>query len=133
VKALDTNILVRFLVRDDQEQAERVYCLFKAAEADKTLFFVSVPVLLELIWVLDSVYGIARHDILNAIEELLLLPIVSFDGQPAVRRFIVEARNNNLDLSDLLIACDAALSGCDKVLTFDKKAAKSELFTLLEI
>jgi len=132
VKALDTNILVRFLVRDDQAQAERVYRLFKAAEADKTLFFVSVPVLLELIWVLDSVYGIARHDILNAIEELLLLPIVSFDSQPAVRRFIAEARNNNLDLSDLLIACDAAFSGCDKVLTFDKKIVKSELFTLLE-
>ncbi len=133
MKALDTNILVRFLVRDNQEQAERVYRLFKAAEADKTLFFVSIPVLLELILVLDSVYGIARHDILNAIEELLLLPIVSFDGQPAIRRFIAEARNNNLDLSDLLIACDAELSGCDKVLTFDKKAAKSELFTLLEI
>lgn len=132
MKALDTNILVRFLVRDDQEQSERVYRLFKAAEADRTLFFVSIPVLLELIWVLDSVYGIARNDILNAIEELLLLPIVSFDGQPAVRRFIAEARNNNLELSDLLIACDAALSGCDKVLTFDKKAAKSSLFTLLE-
>jgi len=132
VKALDTNILVRFLVRDNQEQAERVYRLFKAAEADKTLFFVSIPVLLELIWVLDSVYGITRHDILNAIDEFLLLPIVSFDGQSAVRRFIAEARNNNLDLSDLLIACDSTLSGCDKVLTFDKKVAKSELFTLLE-
>ena len=133
MKALDTNILVRFLVRDDQEQSERVYRHFKAAEADRALFFVSIPVLLELIWVLDSVYEIARYDILNAIEELLLLPIVSFDGQPAIRRFIAEARNNNLDLSDLLIACDAELSGCDKVLTFDKKAAKSELFTLLEI
>jgi len=131
VKALDTNVLVRFLVRDNQELAERVRRLFKAAEADKTLFFVSIPVLLELIWVLDSVYGIARHDILDAIEEFFLSPILRFGGQPAVRRFIAEARNNNLDLSDLLIACDAVLSGCEQMLTFDKKAAKSSLFSLL--
>jgi len=132
VKALDTNILVRFLVRDDQEQAERVYCLFKAAEADKTLFFISLPVLLELIWVLDSVYGIARMEILDAIEELLLLPILTFDAQSAVRSFLTDARKNSYDLSDLLIAFDASLSGCEEMLTFDKKAAKSALFTLLD-
>ncbi|WP_076789233.1 PIN domain-containing protein [Chlorobium sp. KB01] len=131
MKALDTNILVRFLVRDDKEQADKVYRLFKAAEDEKTVFYVTVPVLLELIWVLESVYAIKRRDLLDALSELLLLPILLFDSQASVRSFISDARHNNLDLSDLLIAFDAAVSGCEQVLTFDKKAAKSSLFELL--
>ena len=67
MNALDTNILARFLVRDDPQQAERVYRLFKAAEVEKRTYFVSLPVLLELILVLNSVYQIARHDILEAL------------------------------------------------------------------
>ena len=132
MNALDTNILVRFLVRDDQSQAESVYRLFKKAENEKKVFFVSSLVLLELLWVLESVYEISRHEILDALEELLLLPILVFDDQPAVRSFLSIARKNNIDLSDLLISLDTLSSGCDSVLTFDKKAAKSDFFTLLE-
>lgn len=132
MNALDTNILVRFLVRDDQSQAESVYRLFKKAENEKRVFFVSILVLLELLWVLESVYEVSRHELLNALEELLLLPILVFDDQPAVRSFISTARKKNIDLSDLLIALDTLSSGCDSVLTFDKRAAKSDLFTLLE-
>ncbi|ACF43542.1 PIN domain-containing protein [Pelodictyon phaeoclathratiforme] len=131
MNALDTNILVRFLVRDDAGQADRVYRLFKTAETEKTAFLVSIPVLLELIWVLDSAYEIQRQEILDALGELLLLPILVFDAQSAVSSFIADARKNNLDLSDLLIAFDAVSSGCEQVLTFDKKAAKSDLFALL--
>ena len=131
MNALDTNILVRFLVRDDAGQADRVYRLFKAAEAEKAVFLVSIPVLLELIWVLDSAYDIPRQEILDALGELLLLPILVFDAQSAIRSFIADARKNNLDLSDLLIACDAVSFGCEQVLTFDKKAARSDLFLLL--
>ncbi len=131
MNALDTNILARFLVRDDAEEAESVYRLFKAAESEKAVFFVSLPVLLELIWVLDSVYAIARNEILDALAELLLLPILVFEAQPAVRSFIADGRKNNLDLSDLLIGFAARSSGCEAVLTFDKKAAQSDLFTLL--
>ncbi|NMW21284.1 MAG: PIN domain-containing protein [Chlorobiaceae bacterium] len=132
MNALDTNILVRFLVCDDQCQAESVYRLFKKAEEEKKNFFVSILVLLELLWVLESVYKIPRFKILDVLEELLLLPILVFDDQSAVRSFISLARKKNIDLSDLLIALDTLSSGCDWVLTFDKTAAKSDFFTLLE-
>ena len=54
-----------------------------------------------------------------------------FEAQSAVRSFITDACKNNLDLSDLLIAFGAQSSGCEAVLTFSKKAAKSNLVTLL--
>jgi predicted nucleic-acid-binding protein len=131
MKALDTNVLVRFLLKDDERQAEAVYRIFKQAELNSNVFFVSTPVLLETIWVLDSVYEIARREILDAIDELLLMPILEFDAQSAIRSFISSGRENKADLSDFLIAHYAKYSGCDSVLTFDKKASKIDLFELL--
>ncbi|NTW54957.1 MAG: type II toxin-antitoxin system VapC family toxin [Chlorobaculum sp.] len=133
MKALDTNILVRFLVNDDKLQAEKVYHLFREAESQKEVFLVPSPVVLELLWVLQSAYAVSRDEILDALEHLLLLPILEFDRQPAVRAFVSDARKNTCDLSDLFIAHSATLSGSSEtVLTFDKKAARSPLFILLD-
>jgi len=131
MKALDTNVLVRFLVKDDERQAKAVYRIFKQAESKVEVFFVPTLVVLETVWVLDSVYEITRQEILDAIDELLLMPILEFDAQTVIRSFISSARENKADLSDLLIAHYAKYSGCDSVITFDKRAAKNELFELL--
>jgi predicted nucleic-acid-binding protein len=51
MKALDTNVLVRFLVKDDEQQAKTVYRLFKQAESKAEAFFIptkSVPVLRDM-------------------------------------------------------------------------------------
>jgi predicted nucleic-acid-binding protein len=72
MKALDTNILVRFLVSDDERQSEAVYRLFRRAESEKMVFFVPFLVILETIWVLEAAYQISRADILDAINDILL-------------------------------------------------------------
>ena len=87
--------------------------------------------LLELFWVLESVYEIPREDILDALDALMAMPILNFEAQAAVRRCTLAARENKTDLSDLLIAHHAISSGCDSIITFDKKAAKDALFELL--
>ena len=131
MKALDTNLLVRFLVRDDEKQSQTVYRLFRHAESEKTVLFVPLLVILETIWVLDAVYRISRTDILDAISDILYLPILKFEAQAALKRFLIEAPAKNADLADILIACSAKQSGCETVLSFDKKAAKSGVFELL--
>jgi predicted nucleic-acid-binding protein len=132
MKALDTNVLVRFLVKDDEHQAQIVYNVFKQAEAGKKIFWVSLLVVLETIWVIDSVYEIPRKEILDSLNELLLMPILKFEAQETIRSFILLAQKNSIDLSDVLIACAAQQSGCECVLTFDKKASKLEIFELIE-
>ncbi len=132
MKALDTNVLVRFLVKDDERQSKIVYRAFKQAETDKNTFFVPLLVVLETLWVLDSVYNIARSDIIDSINEILLMPILKFEAQVTIQRFIFLARENKIDLSDVLIACSAKLSGCKSVLTFDKKASRFEPFELID-
>ncbi|MDE2704962.1 MAG: type II toxin-antitoxin system VapC family toxin [Gemmatimonadota bacterium] len=131
MKALDTNVLVRFLVRNDKKQAEIVYRLFKRAESKNDPFFVPLLVVLETIWILESVYEISREEIRASLQKLLLMPILIFEAQSALQRTLSSAQTNKIDLADLLIAHSAKFSNCDGVLTFDKKASKFALFEQL--
>ena len=132
MKAIDTNILIRFLVGDDPDQTRTVYHLFKRAESEKNELFVPLLVVLEVIWVLESVYEIERKEIIDAISEILLMPILRFEQQTAVQKFIQSSKKNSQVLSDVLIAHSAEAQSCESVLTFDSKASKHHLFELAE-
>lgn len=86
---------------------------------------------LETIWVLESVYGVSRDEILDSLEELMMMPVLEFEALPAVQGFIADARVAKTDLPDLLIGHSARLSGCERVITSDRTASKSELFEML--
>ena len=131
MKALDTNILVRFLIQDDELQSKVVFDLFSNAERQKESFFISILVVVETIWVLESVYQVKRNDLIKAISELMLMPVLDFEKQTVVRDFIISSENSTFDLSDILIAQSAKNSGCAATLTFDKKASKFKLFEYL--
>jgi len=132
MKGIDTNIMIRFLVGDDEIQAKKVYKIFKKTELDKKELFVPLLVVLELIWVLESVYEIPRTEILDSISQLLLMPILKFEHQSALHQFTTACRDNKYDLSDLLIAHSANEQGCETVITFDKKASKFQMFELAQ-
>jgi predicted nucleic-acid-binding protein len=131
MKALDTNVLVRFLTGDDPEQAKKVFNLLTSAEKENSRLFIPVAVILETIWVLESAYEIPRDKIVEAISDILLLPILEFEQHNAIQKLAVKARKVNTDLADLLIGIVSIECGCDKVLTFDKKASRSEYFELI--
>ena len=129
--ALDTNVLIRFLVRDDEKQSQIVYARFKQAESAREVMFVPLLVVLETIWVLESAYDRSRQEILDAFDELKSMPILEFEKVQVLQSLLTEGKKNNTDLSDLLIALAAQSCGCNGGLTFDKKAAKHSFFRLL--
>lgn len=131
MKAVDTNVLVRFLVQDDETQAQIATNLLNDAEMLKQPLFVSNVVLLELMWVLRSVYDVPREAILSSLNELLSMMALEFQDSLIVRDFVTSAQNNTYDLADLLISQIAHKKGCSTTLTFDKKAAKAPYFTKL--
>ena len=131
MRGVDTNILVRFLVGDDDLQATKVYNLFKRAETNNKQLFVPLLVVLELVWVLESAYHINRKEIIESISDLTLMPVLKFEHQTVLQKFIYSARHNNYDLSDLIIAHSAREQGCVKTLTFDRKASKYDFFELV--
>lgn len=131
MKALDTNVLVRFLVCDDKLQATRVRRFLEDAEKKGEQVLVTIPVLLETIWVLKSSYDSSRTAILDALEQLTLTPVFRFEERETINRLIRFGREESVDLADLLIGLAALGAGCEATLTFDKQAAKSDLFELL--
>ncbi len=126
--ALDTNVLVRFLVSDDAPMTARARKVFEQALASGDPLLISNLVLLETLWVLGSAYGFTRKTNLEAIECLLSLPSVRFESQGFIREFVRLGRASSLDLSDILIGLHAKAIGSTITLTFDKKATRSDLF-----
>ena len=133
MKAIDTNVLVRFLVNDDRAQGEQVRQLFTAAEQRREAFFLPSLVMLETIWVLESAYQIPRAELIEALGDLLLMPVLQFEHREAVQGMLAAVTDGRGDLPDALIAQIALKAGCDHVLTFDKNAARDAGFRLLEM
>lgn len=131
MKALDTNVLVRFLVKDDKAQALRVKTLFENAEKSGGRFFITTPSLLELIWVLSAVYDFTRRELLEAIQLLSQMPILEFADFEMVTQLIRLGRETTVDLPDLVIGLAGRARGCEVTLTFEKGLGKTGLFERL--
>lgn len=131
MKAIDTNLLVRFLVNDDREQAGLVRQLFSEAETSDGTYLVTLPVVLELIWVLRSVYELKNEIILTAIDQLSLMTVLIFDRFDCVQELVRQGTKTGLELDDLLIAVCGLSGGAVTTLTFDRKAAQEPWFELL--
>jgi len=132
MKAIDTNILIRFITKDDEKQATLIYQLFKQAEANNKSLFVPLLVVLEIIWVLESIYNKSNTEILETLSDVLSMPVLVFKSESVIQSFIDSAHNTSVDLSDLLIAHSAHSFDCQSTLTFDKKASKFKYFELLK-
>lgn len=131
MKGLDTNALIRFLVRDDEDQAQAVRALLLESEENNETFFIPVCVTLEVIWVLSSAYGYSRDEIVNALGGLLVLSTIVMEEHDRIARLCRFASYHSTGLADILIGLSARDNGCSTTLTFDKKAAQSDLFTLI--
>lgn len=130
--AVDTNILVRFLVRDDEIQYQKVVHFFSDVALNNQKIYVPLLVVLETNWVLSFHYKIQRQDIIEQLLSLTEIETFCFEHHYSVQTTLKNALNNSFDLSDLLIACRCAVSQHLPVMTFDKKASRHLNFELLD-
>jgi len=130
--AVDTNIVVRFLVRDDEKQAAAAHRRLKEAEARRERLKVPLLVVLETIWVLESAYDKTRTEILAAFAEMRQMVVFVFEADKVIDSLLVDGTKTKADLADIMIAHAAQASGCEACITFDKTAAKLAFFTLLK-
>ena len=128
--AVDTNILVRYLVCDDQQQAEAARTLLESLTAEQP-GFICREVTLELVWVLERAYNFSRHRIASIVEELVSTEGLVFEAQDNVARSAIRYRTVSAGFSDLMISSVAKRAGAHLLYTFDKKAARLERVTLL--
>ena len=121
---IDTNVLVRFLVRDDEAQFEKARRLIRREVAAGRRVFVSQLVLLETEWVLRSRYGLPKSGIIAAISGLLDATDVQFEDESAIEEALFVWKDNAADFADCLIGAQNRRLGCRVTVTFDAKASK---------
>jgi len=119
VIALDTNVLVRFLVEDDPAQCRRAQALLqKAIDAGETCF-VSDVVLCEIVWVLETSYKVARGEVGSILDQLLRARHLTFPSSERLSRALAAYEAGRGDFADYLIREWARVGGCETVMTFD--------------
>ena len=111
MRAVDTNVVVRYLTGDDPGQAARARAVIDAGDV-----FVSTTVLLESEWVLRSVYGLSRTEVAAALRAFAGLPGLSVES-PAVLSEALDHAERGIDFADALHL--GAAARCEALLTFD--------------
>lgn len=126
----DTNVLVRYLMQDDAAQAAKASRLIERCSADEP-GFITLVVLVELVWVLESSYDIQRARIAAALELLLRTRELRVEQAEVAWHAVRVYRESRADFADALIARCAAAAGCERILTFDRDAARLAGMALL--
>jgi predicted nucleic-acid-binding protein len=121
MRAVDTNLLVRLLVRDDAKQVAAAEA-FVAQGA-----WVSHLVLAETTWVLDAVYGLPPKQIATAVDMLLRHADLTIQDSDVVAAALAHySARPKVGFADCLILEVAKKAGHTPVGTFDREMAKLE-------
>ena len=125
---LETNLLVRLLVRDDPVQTEKARHFIDTHCTPESPGYINCIVLAELVWVLDSVYRFGRAEIAAAVESVLVGRDRVVEYRDEVQEALTAYKTSGIDFADILIGRVNLARGCSATATFDRKAAKLEGF-----
>jgi predicted nucleic-acid-binding protein len=131
VIALDTNLLVRLVVQDDEAQARAVERLLLRARRDQTSLFVADVVMCELVWVLTRRLGLGRADIVDVLDRLLRTELVVVADAAITSRTLSAYRDGRGDFADYLIREQAFANDASEVVTFDRTLKGEAGFRIL--
>ncbi len=124
--ALDTNVLVRFLVRDDAKQADEAEQFILGFSGLESSLFIAITVLLETEWVLRSVYSFPKEDVLSTFVGLLEARELHIQEEATVERAIFLYREHNVDFADCLHVATAFTHDRLPLKSFDRQATRVE-------
>ena len=128
---LDTNVLVRYIVRDDKRQTQRATELIESSCTADTPGFVNVMVLCELCWVLGRGYGYDRGEVARVMRALLGAVELTVEHSELVWQAVRAFERGPADLPDYLIGGLNRAHGAESTCTFDRRAARHADFSLV--
>jgi predicted nucleic-acid-binding protein len=132
VVGLDTNVLVRYIVEDDTEQASLARQLIEGKCTAAKPAHITLLVLCELIWVLGRSYNCTKQQLSTVLENILLTECFDIEHHDLAWAAFHDYDRTNVDFADCLISRLNQAKGSSTTFTFDKKAANLDLYTLLQ-
>jgi predicted nucleic-acid-binding protein len=128
---LDTNILVRYFIKDDPEQTRLAVNLIYSLSPTEP-GWIGMAIFMELDWVMNNVLKVKKDRVVEIFDTLLVSQELVVENAQTVREALQLYRARNADFSDCLIAASAKAAGCSRTVTFDRIAARDAGMELIE-
>lgn len=117
---LDTNIILRYLIRDNETIFKAVNPLFIAADKGDLRLFIHPITIAELVWTLESYYKYSKENIVRVLTNLCSADGIEVPEQEIVQNALILYLDANVDYIDAYLS-QAASSGVSTIFTLDKK------------
>ena len=118
---LDTNVILRYLVRDNEELFQAVKPLFLRAEAGEISLYIHEITMAELVWTLESFFGYKKEEIVRVLTRLINAEGIEVPNKEIVRNALILYLEADVDYIDAFLASQAASSGISTIFTLDKE------------
>ena len=129
---LDTNVILRYLLQDDPQQALQANQIIDQRLSEHNPGFISLVSVLEVVWVLRSLLKQAPSQIASHLENLLVADSLVVQNEQQVFEAAFALKRGYGEFEDALIGALNAWTGCSHTLTFDRKAARLPHFQTIE-
>lgn len=126
--AVDTNVLLRYIVQDDPDQSALAERFLERDLSSQEPGFVSLVAVCEIAWALERTYDLPRDAIADAIMGLTRTPQLEIEAEDLVRAAAAQTR---FTIADTIIHLVGQARNCAKTVTFDRKFARMEGVELL--
>lgn len=124
MQALDTNVVIRLIVRDDEDQCRRAERLFRDLVATHGVWIASV-VLVEASWVLRVAYKLDRATVATAIRRLVSTSGVHVEDAATTQLALAGFEGGSADFSDYFIIESARRGNALPLHTFDERLGRA--------
>ena len=119
---VDTNLFIRYLTNDDPAKADQVEALLARAEQGDVHLVTADLVVAEIVWVLESAYGMGAAEIAPMLRAILATPGLRVIGAPLVSRALELYESHNVDFVDAhIVVAVMEKEGIGEIFTFDRK------------
>ena len=118
---VDTNVFLRFFTNDDPAKAKRAEILFRDALRGKVKLATSLLVIAEIVWTLESFYGLEKPDIATKVEKILNTPNLYCPEAPLLFMVLDLYVHANIDFIDAYNAFYMKDQELTDILTYDRQ------------
>ena len=128
---VDTNILLRFALQDDDAQSRSAIAFLRADERLSSPAMICPVTLVEFVWTVRRREGFSKARVLDLLDAFTDSGRIAYSDEKLIRACIEQWRSGTADLPDYLIAALNLQAGARTTVTFDRNAASEIGFTPL--
>ncbi|MFM8453568.1 MAG: PIN domain-containing protein [Gammaproteobacteria bacterium] len=128
---LDTNVLVRFITRDDKLQASQVMSFIQKYQDKEQVLYINKITICQVVWVLKKGYHYKKEELLSLLKFLIHVKEFCFEDFDSVEETIELYETCSVDFADILVSISNKKAHCHETISFDSKAIKHNIFSSL--